>query len=336
MKIAGRAIGGIEPPYVIAEVSCNHGGSLRVAKQLIRQAKLCGADAVKTQCYEPDTITLNCKKPDFIIQKGLWAGQTLHELYTKTHTPFSWHPDLYKLAKDEGITIFSSVFDRSSVDLLESLGCPAYKIASFEVVDTPLIRYAASSKKPLIISTGLASDQEILEANEASDGLAAFLHCTSEYPGTFEGANLGRMTLIDNLLKFHNPVGISDHTPDHTIIPVMATALRAAIIEKHLMLPEEAKSEDAEFSLNPFAFAAMVRAVKNAHTAIQSRPEQPYPSKQFRRSLYVVKDIKQGENFTTENVRSIRPGYGSPPSILAKVLGKMAKKNFRRGDPLVF
>lgn len=332
MKIAGRSIGGTEPPFIVAEISCNHNGSLAVAKRLIKAAKEAGADAVKTQCYEADTITLDCKKPDFIIQSGLWRGQSLHELYSKTATPFGWHPDLYKVAQDAGITIFSSVFDRSSIDFLEGLGCPAYKIASFEIVDTPLIEYAARTGKPLIISTGLATDADILDANEASGGKAAFLHCTSEYPSVAESADISRMFHIDSLLKFQNPVGISDHTVTD-VVPIAATATRAAIIEKHLML-QGILSEDATFSLDENDFAGMVDKVRQTHAAMQHRPAQLYPSKQFRRSLYVTKAIAQGEVFTSDNIRSIRPGYGAAPKRINSFLGKPAKRNYRKGDPL--
>lgn len=332
MKIAERQIGGTTPPYIIAEISGNHCGSLDNAKRLIRAAKRAGADAVKTQCYEPDTITLDCNKLDFIVQDGLWKGRTLYELYGKAYTPFAWHKELYKVARDEGITIFSSVFDKSSVDLLEGLGCPAYKIASFEVGDTPLIEYATSTGKPLIISTGLASDREVLEANEASKFSAAFLHCTSEYPGTIEHADLGRIAKLDKLLGFRQPIGISDHTPGAVHIPVAATALRAAIIEKHLKLDSE-KSEDDEFSINGVLFQTMVMSVHATHEAMKERPRAE-SNRQLKRSLYVVEDVKEGEEFTAENIRSIRPGYGMPPKSFGKMLGRKARKPYRRGDPL--
>jgi|ERR1035437_213833 pseudaminic acid synthase len=334
MKIGNREIGGNEPPYCIAEISGNHCGEIKNAIELIKQAKIAGADAVKTQCYEPDTLTLNIKKPDFIVQDGLWKGRTLWDLYSKACTPLCWHKELYHVAKEEGITIFSSVFDRSGVDLLESLGCPCFKVASFEISDLPLIEYAAATEKPLIISTGLATDQEIIDANEATgrtaDGRAAFLHCTSDYPGTIETADLSRIGHIDWLLGFNNPVGISDHTTG-TIVPIMATTLRAAIIEKHLKLPD-IKSEDDSFSLNCWTFAAMAYSVKATHKALGK--QEPNGSKQFRRSLYAVKPIKEGEKYTKENIRSIRPGYGLPPKMLPRLLGKKAKKAFRTGDAL--
>jgi len=332
MDIADRTIGHKLPPYIIAEISANHCGSLERAKLLIKAAKKAGADAIKTQCYDPDTITLNIKRPDFIVQHGLWQGRTLYELYSKAHTPLGWHQALYETAKSEGIPIFSSVFDRSSVDLLEHLGCPAYKIASFEVVDTPLIEYAAKTGKPLIISTGMATAKEILDANYASGKKAAFLHCTSEYPGTIEHAGLARMAEIDQLLEYHNPIGISDHTLGHAI-PIAATALGAAIIEKHLKLEVAPKSEDDEFSLTSPQFAAMVLAVRQTHEAMKHRPPE-VDGRQLRRSLYVVADIAEGEEFTHDNIRSIRPGYGMAPKMLPRMLGQKATKSYHKGDRL--
>lgn len=333
MKIAERQIGGVNPPYIIAEISGNHCGSLDNAKRLIRAAKRAGADAVKTQCYEPDTITLDCNKLDFIVQDGLWKGRTLYDLYKSAHTPFAWHKELFKVARGEGITIFSSVFDRTSVDLLESLGCPAYKIASFEVVDLPLIEYTAKTGKPVIISTGLASDKEVLEANEAAGFKAAFLHCTSEYPGTIEHADLTRMGRLDHLLAFQNAIGISDHTPSPIAVPVAAAALRATIIEKHLKLDSESSEDDA-FSVNPVMFKIMVDNVREIHEGMKQREPSLNGSRQFRRSLYVVEDIKEGEPITESNVRSIRPGYGMAPKNLVRMLGKKARKDYRKGDPL--
>lgn len=332
MEIAGRKIGLMQPPYIVAEISGNHCGSLSRAKELIRQARKAGADAVKTQCYTPDTITLDIKRPDFIVQDGLWKGRSLYELYGKAHTPLEWHEELYRVAEAEGIPIFSSVFDRTSVDLLESLGCPAYKIASFEIVDTPLIEYVTKTGKPMVISTGLASNREIIEADIASNRKAAFLHCTSEYPGTVEYASLGRMAMIDQLLRFNSPIGISDHTVGIEV-PVAATALKAAIIEKHLKMDYGPESEDAEFSLTPEQFSNMCEAVRRTHEALTIRPV-PQASRQLRRSLYAVADIKEGEEFTEENIRSIRPGYGAAPKMLPRLLGQRSPKNYRKGDRL--
>lgn len=335
MKIANREINGENPPYVVAEISGNHCGVIDNAIRLIKAAKRAGADAIKTQCYEPDTLTIDCNKVDFIAQSGLWKGRTLYELYGKAFTPFAWHKELYDVAKSEGITIFSSVFDFSSVDHLERLGCPAYKIASFEIVDIPLIEYAAQTGKPLIISTGLASDNEILEADEASGHKAAFLHCTSEYPGTVEQADLWRMMHINRLLEFANPVGISDHTTGE-VVPIAATALKAAIIEKHLKLSQAGggkKSEDDEFSMMPLAFTSMVRNVRVTWEALKMRTPGK-EGRQFRRSLYAIKDIKKGDVYSLENIRSIRPDYGLPPKMLSGLIGKKAKQDWRRGDPL--
>ena len=332
MDIAGHKVGSGQRPFVIAEISGNHCGSIERAKRLIKAAKYAGADAVKTQCYEADTLTLNINRPDFIIQEGLWRGRSLYELYGKACTPMGWHEELYNYAKAEKITIFSSVFDRSGVDLLEHLGCPCYKIASFEMVDTPLISYAAKTGKPLIISTGLACNNEIIEANIASGQKAAFLHCTSEYPGTIEHANLGRAKEIDLLLGFNNIIGISDHTLGYAI-PIAATALGINIIEKHLKLTYGPESEDDPFSLTPEVFKTMTIAVKQIYEALQVRQTNG-SSRQLRRSLYVVEDIEAGAEFTLYNVRSIRPGYGLPPKFLNQLIGQKAKKSFRRGDRL--
>ena len=333
MKIGQHLIEPGQPPYVVAEISGNHGGDIKNAIALIKAAKHAGADAAKTQCYEPDTITIDCKKLDFIVQNGLWQGRTLYELYGKACTPLAWHKDLYRAAKDEGITLFSSVFDSSSVDLLETLGCPAYKIASFEITDLPLIKYASQTGKPLIISTGMATEDEILDAWTMRSKEIAFLHCISEYPGRCESADLDRYLKLR--AKFAgNPnviLGLSDHSPGD-LVPTMAIALGACIIEKHLRLPD-VDSEDASFSLDPTQFAIMVQTIKVAHQAMQPRKLQQ-AGRQFRRSLYAVNDIKKGEPFTLDNIRSIRPGYGLPPKMLPGLLGKPAARAFRRGDPL--
>ncbi len=333
-KIAGRKVGGgLQRPYIVAEISANHGGSLQNAKDLIKGAQWAGADAVKTQCYEADTITLDCSTPDFIMQDGLWRGQKLYDLYKQACTPLAWHKDLYKFAHDLDITIFSSVFDKSSVDLLESLGAPAYKIASFEITDIPLIEYAAKTGKPLIISTGMASDEEIKDALAVAGPGAIFLYCTSEYPGTVETSNLGGIYNLQYGLP-ENVVGLSDHTIG-TLAPVLATAMGVGLIEKHLTLSHLPPSADAEFSSNEYEFREMVRAVDQAFGAVQYKPiNMDNPSRQARRSLYAVKPIKKGETFTEDNIRSIRPGYGLPPKELPNLLGRKARKDFRRGERL--
>lgn len=336
MKIGPREINSDKPPYVIAEISGNHGGSIKKAKSLILAAKRAGADAVKTQCYTADTITLNIKKADFIIQSGLWKGRTLHELYTAACTPLEWHKELYRVANDLGITIFSSVFDYSSIDLLESLGCPAYKIASMEIVDTPLIKRAASTGKPIIVSTGMAAPEEVRDADYAvGENQGAFLHCTSEYPATPERAGLLAMLDLKAVLP-HRQIGLSDHTPG-SLIPIAATSLGATIIEKHLKLEDGDKTEDAEFSLSEDQFKWMVEDVRLTYQALQIREEdhKGNPSRQLRRSLYAIADIDEGETFTEQNIRSIRPGYGLPPRKLPGLLGKKSRQKYRRGDRIV-
>src|SRR6266576_1983579 len=332
MIINEREIKGGSPPYIVAEASCNHGGYLDNAISTSDAAKYAGADAIKFQAYTPDTITLNCNKPDFIIQEGLWKGRNLYELYGETHTPFDWFPKLFKHAKKTGITLFASVFDRTSVDMLRKLDCPAYKIASMEIGDIPLIKYAAMSNKPMIISTGMADFIEVKAAMEACDSAnVAFLHCTSEYPGTVEWADLSRMLLMKVYLGQDSVIGVSDHTPGPTIVPIAATALCAAIIEKHLKL-EDVVTEDAEFSLTPENFKNMITCVRFAHEAIRLRDFVANPSRQMRRSLYAVADIKKGESFSEDNIRSIRPGYGIAPKNLPRLLGRKADQNYRKGD----
>ena len=333
MIINDKEIKGGYPPYIVAEASCNHGGYLDNALSLIDAAKYAGADAVKFQAYTPDTITLNCNKPDFIIQEGLWKGRNLYELYGKTHTPFEWFPKLFKHAKKIGITLFASVFDRTSVDMLRKLDCPAYKIASMEIGDIPLIKYAALSNKPMIISTGMADFTEVRAALEACDSTnVAFLHCTSEYPGTVEWADLSRMLLMKVFLGQDAVIGVSDHTPPgSTIVPIAATTLCAAIIEKHLRL-DDVITEDAEFSITPESFKLMVNLTKVTNEAIRVREFVSNPSRQMRRSLYAVADIKKGDSFSEDNIRSIRPGYGIAPKNLPRLLGRKADQNYRKGD----
>lgn len=333
MQIGNRTIGNFLKPYVIAEVSCNHGGHLETALELIEAAKWAGADAVKFQAYTPDTITLNCKKPDFIIQDGLWKGKTLYDLYKKAHTPFEWFPKIFKEAQKIGITAFASIFDLSSLLMLQGLGCPAYKIASMEIVDTPLIAHAARTGKPLIISTGMASEQEISGAYAAAQsGNVAFLHCTSEYPQTVEWSSLQSISKIRSLFRDDIPVGVSDHTPGNMVVSIAATAMGAAIIEKHLKPLASTGTEDDEFSLTPDMFKTMVELVDTAYEATLQRELTSNPSRQLRRSLYAVADIAEGETFTPENIRSIRPGFGIAPKHLPRLLGKRADKTYRKGD----
>jgi len=334
MKIAGREIGPGQPPYCIAELSGNHCGDISRLFLQMGMAAGAGADAIKLQCYTPDTITLDCDNPDFIIKDGPWKGRKLYELYSKTQTPFEWFPRIYQSAKYYGLTVIASVFDRTSVDLLEKLGCPAYKIASMEITDIPLIKYAAQTGKPLIISTGMASLEEIHDASYAGAafGNRAFLHCVSGYPTAPEEANLCEICQSHEGAVF----GISDHTLGWEV-PVAATALGACIIEKHFTDSRFNGSEDAAFSLEPDEFKEMCQKVRAIWCAIQpSEAKSEESSRQLRRSLYVVADVAAGELFTEQNVRSIRPSYGLPPKNLPDILGRRALKDIKRGTALAW
>lgn len=327
MNIAGREISSKLPPYVIAEISCNHCGDLNLALQLIKAAKDAGADAAKLQCYEADDLTIDCNKSDFVLKGGLWKGRNLYELYSKAQTPRAWFPRLFEEGRNLGITVISSVFSPAGVDFLETLDCPAYKIASMEITDIPLIEYASSTGKPLIISTGMATKDEKWDLRGH-----CLLHCVSGYPTPIEDADLDEF----DWLKFHNyggQTGISDHTLGWDV-PVAATVLGAQLLEKHLKL-RNTEPEDAAFSLYPYEFAVMVKNVKAIWHAMQpSERKSEEASRQLRRSLYVVKDIKQGEQFTEENVRSIRPAYGLAPKELPRVLKSYAGCNIERGTAL--
>ena len=338
-SIAARKIGPDQPPYVIAELSGNHNGDIRRALRLIEAAKSAGADAVKLQTYTADTITIDHNGPGFTIKGGLWDGRKLHELYREAHTPWDWHPALFEHARKVGITCFSSPFDPSAIDFLETLGAPAYKIASFEIVDTPLIRHAAKTGKPLIISTGMAEKSEIDEATraarESGKGGFALLHCISAYPAPAEEANLARIPAL--AARYDCPIGLSDHTLG-TEVAVAAVALGAAIIEKHLTLARADGGPDAAFSLEPDELQLLVKGARIAHAAIgradAERVESEKPNMLFRRSLYAVKDVAAGETLTADNVRSIRPGYGLAPKYLPEILGKRARREIKRGTPM--
>lgn len=339
MTINGRAIGTGCPPYVIAEISANHNGDISRALEIITMAKLAGADAVKIQTYRPDTITMDCDAPEFRIEGGLWHGRTLYELYEWAHTPWEWHKDLFEHARKQQITLFSSPFDETAVDLLEDLNAPAYKIASFEAVDLPLIRYAASTRKPLIISTGMADEIEIAEAVAAARDAGcrelALLHCISGYPAPAADYNLA--TIPDMARRFGVIVGLSDHTLDN-VTAIASVALGAALIEKHVTLDRAGGGPDDSFSLEPVELKALCRDAFAAYSAIghagYERRESEKGNVQFRRSLYVVRDIKAGEAITTENVRSIRPGRGLAPKYQGSVLGRHARRDIKRGTPL--
>lgn len=340
MKINGRTIGVDHPPYVIAEMSANHNGDINNAYKIIEMAKQQGADAIKLQTYTPDTITLNSRSPEFMIETGLWAGQSLYELYQGAHLPWSWHKPLFKYAQQLGITIFSSPFDQTAVDLLEDLNAPAYKIASFEAVDLPLIRYVAQTKKPMIISTGLADRQEIAEAIEAarSGGCEqlAILHCVSGYPAPASDYNI--KTLLDMQKCLDIPVGLSDHTLDN-ITAIASVALGACIIEKHVTLDRTVGSADDSFSLEPIEFKALCDGVRTAWQSLgkvdYGRKSSEQANLKFRRSLYFVKKINAGEIITQDHVRSIRPGYGLEPKYLSDIIGKKVLTNKTCGSPVL-
>ena len=336
--IQGRPIGPGHPPYLIAELSGNHKGELTRALALIDAAADAGADAVKLQTYTADTITIDHDGPGFLLTGGLWAGRTLHDLYREAHTPWDWHPALFARARERGIAIFSSPFDETAVDLLEGLDAPAFKIASFELNDLPLIRRVARSGRPLIVSTGLATLGEIAEAVEAAgDAPVALLHCVSGYPTPPEDCNL--RTIPHLAEAFGVPAGLSDHT--HGIaVPVAATALGAAVIEKHITLSRAEGGVDAAFSLEPAEFKAMVDAVRTAHAALGRVHYGVEPSeaggRDYRRSLYVVADVAAGEALGAAAVRSIRPGFGLAPKHLPAVVGRRAARALRRGEPLAW
>lgn len=339
IKISGRAIGSAYSPYVIAELSANHNGRLETALRIVEEAKKAGADAVKLQTYKPDTITLNCDSDDFKIKGGLWDGRTLYDLYEEAHMPWDWHEPLFARARELGITIFSSPFDKTAIDLLEDLNAPAYKIASFEAVDLPLIKYAASTGKPMIISTGMADELEIGEAIEAArDGGCkelAVLHCVSGYPAPAEDYNLH--TIPDMIERFGLVTGLSDHTLDNTTA-IASVAMGASIIEKHFTLDRSGGGPDDSFSLEPTELAALCQGAKTAWSALGSvdygRKSSEQGNVKFRRSLYFVKELQVGELITSDAVRSVRPGYGLEPKYLDEVINGTVTRNVHYGQPV--
>jgi N-acetylneuraminate synthase len=339
MFINGRKIGPSTSPYIIAEMSANHNGSIQNAFKIIENAYYCGADAVKMQTYTPDTMTLNCSSDDFKIHDGLWGGRSLYELYSEAHTPWEWHAELFAYAKNLGITIFSSPFDKTAVDFLEKLDVPAYKIASFEAIDLPLIKYVASTSKPMIISTGMADDREIEEAiNAAREGGCkdlAILHCVSGYPAPAGDYNL--RTVQDMISRFGLVTGLSDHTLDNTTA-IASVALGASIIEKHFTLNRFAGGPDDSFSLEPSELSALCRDTKIAWSALgqvdYGRKSSELANIKFRRSLYFVKDLELGEILTSDSIRSVRPGFGLPPKVFDEIIGKKMKKNALKNTPV--
>ena len=341
ISINNRKIGQAQPPYVIAEMSANHNGDIDNAYKIIDMAKASGADAIKLQTYTADTITMDMKTPEFMIEGGLWDGQSLYELYKGAFMPWEWHEPLFEYAKKVGIAIFSSPFDNTAVDLLEDLNAPAYKIASFEAVDLALIKYVAQTGKPMIISTGMADAEEIQEAIEAArEGGCkelAILHCVSAYPALASDYNL--RTLTDMRQKFGLVTGLSDHTIDNTTA-ITSVALGASIIEKHVTLDRNGGGPDDSFSLESEELKQLCVGAKTAWEALGNvdygRKSSEQGSVQFRRSLYFSRDVKKGERITMHNVKSIRPGFGLPPKNLDRILQMICTKDVKKGTATSF
>ena len=327
------------PPYFVAEISANHCGEFKTAKKLIKTAKINGADAVKLQTYTPDTMTIKSNKKYFKVKNGLWKGYRLWDLYNKAHTPLSWHKELFLYAKKLGITIFSTPFDETAVTFLEKLNCPIYKISSFEMTDLPLIKRVALTKKPLIISTGLSSLKEIEETFKVAKRYGAkditLLYCVSNYPAKNMDFNINNIKILKE--KFNCRVGLSDHSLDNKIA-FASIAAGAEVIEKHIALDGQKRGLDIEFSLKGKKIKEFKESINDVYNAMGKKKFFRNPSenksKIFRRSIFVVKDIKRGEKLTKKNIRRIRPGYGLEPKFFDEVLGKKTKKNLYAGNPL--
>jgi pseudaminic acid synthase len=336
MKIDTFTIDKESKVFIIAELSANHNGSMATAIETIRAAKRAGADCIKLQTYTADTITIDCDKDDFLIKGTIWEGKNLYKLYQEAYTPWEWHKELFKIAKEEGLVCFSSPFDKTAVDFLETLNVPAYKIASFEITDIPLIEYVASKGKPIILSTGIAEEADIELALDAcrrmGNNAIALLKCTSSYPAPIEEAN---MCMVKDLAERYGVFsGLSDHTMGATA-PIVATVFGAKIIEKHFILDRTIGGPDASFSMNEEEFTAMVKAVREAESAIgkvdYTLTAKQAKGKDFSRSLYVVEDMKAGDTISENNVRSIRPGFGLHPKYYNQLLGQVVTKDIERG-----
>ena len=340
IEIQNKIIDRSSPAFIVAELSANHNQNFDLAVKTIKAMKVAGADAVKLQTYTPDTLTIDCDNKYFTINRGtIWDGKTYYELYKEAYTPWEWQPDLKRIAENLGLICFSTPFDKSSVDFLEKMDVPCYKIASFEITDIPLIEYIASKGKPVIISTGIATIDDIKEALNACKKMGnskiILLKCTSAYPAPYEEINL--RTIPDMAKKFNCMVGLSDHTLGISV-PIAAVTIGAKIIEKHFILDRKLGGPDAKFSAEPEEFKQMVKSIreveKSLGTVTYKLTEKMKKSREASRSLFVVKDIKRGESFTEDNIKSIRPGYGLRPKFLKNILGKKAKINIKKGTPL--
>ena len=342
IKIQNFEINEMSKTFIIGEISANHNGKIENAKKLIREAKKAGVDAIKLQTYTADTITLNCDNEYFQIKQGtLWDGKTLYDLYKEAYMPWEWHEELLRVAKEEGIICFSSPFDKTAVDYLENLNVSAYKVASFEITDIPLIEYIASKNKPIIISTGIATIEDIEEALNACKRMGneqiALLKCTSSYPAPYEDMNL--VTIKDMKERFNCIVGLSDHTlgPE---VAVASVTLGAKVIEKHIILDRSEGGPDSAFSMEMDELREMVTAIRNVEKAIgtvdYSLNEKKKKNREFSRSLFISKDVKGGDIITEENIRSVRPGYGLSPKYYIDILGKKFNKDYKIGTPLNF
>lgn len=337
--ILGHEVSENVPPYIIAEISANHNGDLENALKIIDMAKRCGADAAKMQTYTPDTITLNSAKEDFIIKDGLWKGRTLHQLYEWAHTPWEWHEAMFAYAKEVGITLFSTPFDDTAVDLLEELNTPAYKIASFECIDLNLIKRVARTNKPLIISTGMANDAEIGEAVETAlkfgNGELTLLHCVSGYPSPADEYNL--RTIADMKNRYGVNVGLSDHTLDNTTA-IAGVALGAVMVEKHVTLDQNGGGPDDSFSIEEDGLRELCSATKTAWQALgkvnYGRTEAEKGNVKFRRSLYYVRSLQQGDVITKNDIRSVRPGFGLSPKFYDELIGSKVTKSVKENSPV--
>lgn len=334
--IEGREIGPGQAPYVIAELSANHNGKLESALNTITEAKARGADAIKLQTYTADTMTIDCDREDFLLKDGLWAGYQLHELYRKAQTPFEWHKKMFEHARSVGITCFSTPFDETAVDLLEDLNAPAYKVASFEATDLPLVKYTASTGKPMIMSTGMANLEEIIEmvdtARQAGCNDLVVLHCISSYPAPIEQSNL--LTIPDLRERLGVQIGLSDHTIDNTA-SIVATSLGATLIEKHFILDRADEGPDSTFSIMPAELEALCKQTRDAFKSLGTAGYERKPAEEsnikFRRSVYFIKDMKAGDEITADCIRRIRPGFGLAPKFEADLIGKRVKQDVCRG-----